>query len=158
MMFDVKPITSPKKLDCGPTCLKMLLEYYGVSVDLETLINECNVNLKGCTVGDIRRAGNAHGLDIRIYDSRAGAEYVDALIKQDRPAIVWWRYNHFCVFCGKDSKGDIVICNPDRGRYSISEGSFRSMYSGVYLTNGEPEDLPEGASVDVRINVKGTAD
>ena len=146
-MFDVTPKTSPKTLDCGPTCLQMLLEYYGTSVDLNTLIEECNVGLRGCTVGDLRRVGNAHGLDVMLWDDRENQAGVEALINQDRPAIVWWKFSHFCVYCGKDSNGDAVICNPDRGRYSISVGSFKSFYSGVALTNGTPEYLPEEETV-----------
>lgn len=142
-MFNVLPITSPKSLDCGSTCLKMLLEYYGITVDLDTLIEECDIKINGCTAADIRRVGNAHGLDILIWDDRQNPALVDMLISQDRPAIVWWKYNHFCVFCGKDDNGDVVICNPDRGRYSISVGSFKSMYSGVSITHGTPESLQE---------------
>ena len=150
-MFDVTPKTSPKTLDCGPTCLQMLLEYYGITVELETLIAECNVGLRGCTAGALRSVGNAHGLDLIIYDDRSSPHLVDNLLKQDRPAIVWWKYNHYCVYCGKDSKGDVVICNPDRGRYSISVGSFKSFYSGVNLTNGEPKALPEDDSDVVEV-------
>ena len=75
----------------------------------------------------------------------------DELISQDRPAIVWWKYNHFCVFCGKDDKGDVVICNPDRGRYSLSVGTFKSFYSGVSITHGTPEVLPEEPSDQVTL-------
>ncbi|MDO4803383.1 MAG: cysteine peptidase family C39 domain-containing protein [Lachnospiraceae bacterium] len=142
-MFDVTPVTSPKEYDCGATCLKMLLDYYGKSVDLETVISECNIGLMGCTVGDLRRVGNAHGLDIHIFDDRSNPALVDNTLRYDRPAIVWWKYSHFCVYCGLDEKGDAVICNPDRGRFSISVGSFKSMYSGVNLTNGWPGELQE---------------
>ena len=149
-MFDVKPITSQIHLDCGPTCLKMLLEYYGISVSLEELNRECNVRLRGCTARDIKRTGIAHGLDIQIWADSTD-EQVDELINQDRPAIIWWKYNHFCVFCGKDDKGDVVICNPDRGRYSLSVGTFKSFYSGVSITHGTPEVLPEEPSDQVTL-------
>lgn len=65
-----------------------------------------------------------------------------APVRQDRPAIVWWLFNHWCVFCGLNDQGRVVICNPDRGRYSMSVGMFKSYYSGVSLWNGEPHDLP----------------
>lgn len=142
-MFDVVPVTSQKNLDCGATCLKMLLDYYGIPVELDALISECNVGLRGCTVADLRRVGNAHGLDIIIFDDRSNPSLVDGTLRYDRPAIVWWKYSHFCVYCGLDENGDAVICNPDRGRFSVSVGSFRSMYSGINLTNGWPEELQE---------------
>ena len=136
-MYDVKPITSPKQVDCGPTCLKMLLAYYGQEVDLDQLIQECNTRLIGCTAKDVLRVGRDHGLDMRAYKEAA-----EDLLKQDRPAIIWWLYKHFCVFCGLNDEGRVVICNPDLGRYSMTPGTFASFYTGIAITNGEPQDLP----------------
>lgn len=134
-MFDILPITSTRATDCGPTCLKMLLSYYGVEVDLATLISECNTRLIGSTAKDILRVGRAHGLDMLAW-----REPAEDVFTQDRPAIVWWKYRHFCVYCGLDDDGNAVICNPDRGRYSVSRSVFKSFYSRVALTNGEPQD------------------
>lgn len=135
-MFDIKPITSIADFDCGATCLKMLLSYYGIEADLEELNRECNTRLVGCTAGDVKRAGVKYGLDIHVYQMSA-----EELLCQDRPAIIWWKKGHFCVFCGKNDKGYAVICNPDRGRYGIPESSFKTFYSGVAIFNGEPVSL-----------------
>ena len=48
MVYDVTPITSPKRFDCGATCLQMLLDYYGTKVDLDVLTEELNTRLVGC--------------------------------------------------------------------------------------------------------------
>lgn len=140
-MFDVKPITSRKETDCGPTCLKMLLNYYGLEdVPLDQLIEECNVGITGCTAKDVMRAGRLHGLDMKAYKCEA-----EDILTSDRPSIVWWMYNHFVVYSGIDEEtGKVVICNPDKGRYRISKGTFASFYTGVAVCNGEMEDLPEG--------------
>lgn len=137
-MFDIRPITSPRPLDCGATSLKMLLAYYGKEVSLETLTVECKTRLVGCSMLDIKRAANTHGLGATVWKMDA-----EEVVRQDRPSIVWWRDNHFCVCCGRDADGKVVICNPDKGRYRMSEGTFKSFYSGVALFSGEPEDLPE---------------
>lgn len=151
-MFDVKPITSLKHSDCGPTCLQMLLSYYGIDVDLETLSKECHVTITGCSAKDIMQAGRLHGLDMTAWgesgkfstDDTQEKKTLDvSILEQDRPAIVWWKYSHWCVFCGLDDDGKVVICNPDRGRYPISVGTFKSFFSGVSLCNGVPEVLPE---------------
>ena len=134
-MYDVVPVTSPKATDCGPTCLKMLLAYYGEEVPLDQLIEECHTRLIGCTAKDVMAAGRLHGLDMRAYKMDA-----DELMRQDRPAVIWWMYNHFVVFCGLDADGKVVICNPDRGRYRVSAGTFASFYTRVALFNGEPHD------------------
>lgn len=136
-MFDVVPVTSPRENDCGPTCLKMLLAYYGIDVPLEDLISECNTRLIGCTAKDILRVGRAHGLD----NMAAFSETAEDVMTQDRLAIIWWMYNHFVVFCGIDDDGKVVICNPDRGRYRISKGVFKSLYTKIAICNGKPQDL-----------------
>ncbi len=137
-MYDVMPILATKAVDCGPTCLAMLLQYYGATYDMAQLVKECNVQLNGCTAKDLMRVGRAHGMDMKCYKTDA-----EGLYTADRPAIIWWKYSHFCVYCGLDENDQVVICNPDRGRYRMSKGLFASFYSGIAMSNGEIDDLPE---------------
>lgn len=138
-MFDVIPVTSPNPTDCGATCLKMLLDYYGQDVPLENLIKECNTRIIGCTAKDLLRVGRAHGLDMTAFKMDA-----EELVRQDRPSIIWWKYSHFVVLCGQDDEGKVVICNPDLGRYRMSFATFSSFFTEICLFNGEPHDLPDG--------------
>lgn len=142
-MYDVIPVTTSHHTACGPACLKMLLAWYGIEVDLDQLIEECGVKINGCTMKDLIRVGKAHGLD----ELAAWREEPEDVLQQDRPAIVWWRYAHYVVFAGLNERNEPVICNPAQGRYSIDAGTFKSMLSGlepgtcVALCNGKPEDL-----------------
>lgn len=145
-MFDVKPITSKISVDCGATCLQMLLAYYGIDADLHTLINDCETKVIGCTAGGIKRAAEKHGMPLKAYKIDA-----EELLLQDRPSIIHWKSNHFCVFCGLDENGKAVICNPDRGRYGIPINSFKAFYSGVALFNGEPCGIPSPKTEKERI-------
>ena len=137
-MYDVTLVTSKTEVDCGPACLKMLLGYYDTDVSLDELIEECHARIGGCSGKDMLRVGRAHGLDMTAF--RMDAE---ELIRQDRPGIVWWTYNHWVVFCGQEDNGNVVIANPGRGRYGIDAESFSKLYVGVCLFNGTPETLPE---------------
>ena len=139
-MFDVLPVTSPQHNDCGPTCMKMLLTYYNIDVDLDQLIEECNCKITGCTGKDLLECGRKHDLDMTAWKMDA-----EEVIRQDRPSIIWWKYCHWCVCCGMDDQGKVVICNPDIGRYRMAADTFKGWYSGVALFNGTPETLPEGA-------------
>lgn len=147
-MYDVKPITSDKPTDCGATCLKMILDYYGTEVPLDQLVKECNTRLIGCTAKDVMIAAKLHDMDPHAYKTD-----VDGILNVDRPAIIFWRQNHFCVFCGVDEAGSIVICNPDRGRYRMSKGLFASWYSGVAIFNGVPEDVEGTEIIEVYENI-----
>lgn len=133
-MFDVIPITSARPTDCGATCLAMLLNYYGMEANLDELVRECRTGLAGCSAKDVLRVGRAHGLDMMAW--KADAKDV---LEDDRPSIVWWMYNHFVVCCGLDDDGKVVICNPDKGRYRMSVGTFKSFYTGIAMTNGDSQ-------------------
>ena len=137
-MYDITPVTSPTRFNCGPASLKMLMSYYGIDADLEELTKECNVGRAGCTLKDLVIAARSRGLDPHSYKMDA-----EEVIRQDRPSMVWWKYWHFCVCCGMDEKGQVVICNPDRSRYRMSPELFKAFYSGIACFIGEPEDLPE---------------
>lgn len=146
-MFNVKTITSPLTLDCGPTCLQMLLDFYGIEAELTSLNNECNLQLTGCTAADLKRVGNEYGLDIKVYKMS-----MEELLEQDRPAIIWWKYNHFCIFCGLDEDNRIMIINPDRGRYAIPKSTFKTYYSEVALFNGEPKQIERELTIEEKFN------
>ena len=143
-MYDITPITSEHPTDCGATCLKMLLSYYNVDVPLDQLVKECNTRLIGCTAADVLRAGRLHGQEMHAYKTD-----LDGILKVDRPAIVWWKRKHFCVLCGVDEGGNIVIINPDRGRYRMSKSLFGAWYSGVAIFSGEPVDIDGVEPVEV---------
>lgn len=142
-MFDVKLVTTRHTTACGPACLKMLLGYYGIEAELDTLIEECGVTVNGCTAGDLIRVGRAHGL----AEMSSWQEGLEDVFRQDRPAIIWWQYNHFIVYCGLNDAGEPVIANPMRGRYAIDRGTFAALCSGfqpgtcVALCNGKPLDI-----------------
>ncbi len=62
-MFDVKLTTTKHQVACGCACLKMLLDYYGIDVDLDTLIEECGLSVNGCSMTTLMRVARLHGLN-----------------------------------------------------------------------------------------------
>ena len=132
-MYDIELVTSKGAVDCGPACMAMLLRYYGEEVTLDQLIAECGLKIGGWSGKDILRVGRAHGLDMKSFRMDAAE-----LIRQDRPGIIWWMYNHYVVFCGQDENGNVVIANPGRGRYGIDPESFSKLYTGISFWGGEP--------------------
>ena len=134
-MYDVKPITTAYATACGPACLAMLLKYYGIEVPLEQLIEECHTGIVGCSAKTLMDVGRSHGLTLSAWGFTA-----NGILTQDRPAIIWWEYDHFVVFCGLNEAGEPVICNPMSGRFPISKETFERKFSGVVVSHGRPED------------------
>lgn len=136
-MFEIDFCSQRRETCCGPASLKMLLGYYGVDVAFDTLVEECHVNVDGCTAVDLLRVGRTHGL------ASLSAWQTDAedVLKQDRPAILYWRGTHFLVYGGLNDKDEPVLYNPGRGVYAIDRGTFAVLFSGIMLSNGRPEDV-----------------
>ena len=136
-MFEMDFCSQRRETCCGPASLKMLLSYYGIDVAFDTLIEECHVCVDGCTAGDLLRVGRAHGLEgLSAWQTDA-----EDVLKQDRPAILYWRGNHFLVYGGLNEKDEPVLYNPGRGVYAIDRGTFAVLFSGIMLSNGTPEDV-----------------
>jgi len=136
-LYDIDLVTTDRGTCCAPACLNMLLKYYGHDAPLDQLIEECGVGVAGCGANDVLRVGRAHGLE------PFAAWRMDAatVMRTDRPAIIWWNYNHFVVFAGLNEAGEPVICNPQRGMYPIDAGTFAARYTGVALCAGQPNDI-----------------
>lgn len=49
-------------MDCGPTCLKMITQYYGKKYDIENLRNRCHITREGVSLLGISDAAESIGL------------------------------------------------------------------------------------------------
>ncbi len=136
-MFEMEFCSQRRATCCGPASLKMLLGYYGIEADFDALIEECGVSVDGCTAKDLLRVARAHGMaGMSAYQTSA-----EDVLRQDRPAILYWRGTHFLVYGGLNDRDEPVLYNPGRGVYAIDRGTFGVLYSGIMLSNGMPEDV-----------------
>ena len=88
----VRPILQMEATECGAASLAMILDYYGKTVTLEELRQECGVSRNGVTAGNIVRAAIYHGLK-----PRAVRVELDSVKKLKLPAIIHWNMDHFLV-------------------------------------------------------------
>lgn len=113
---------------CGPACLKMVLDYYGVEKSEEDLAKLTNKddNL-GISSQDIKRVAENLGFKVEIKDF-ATYEDIQQWLKKDIPAIVNWfsrgrndydedevADGHNSVVVGLDKKY-IYLQDPEVGR------------------------------------------
>ncbi|MBQ9065706.1 MAG: hypothetical protein IJ123_09695 [Blautia sp.] len=152
-MFDVKVTTSKASSDCGAACMVSFLAYYGKNVSLDEIRKEC-IKVQGASGKDLLICGRKRGLDmipwkekwVTWLEGKEDGETTDVeIFNQDRPAICLWEKRHWIIYCGMDDKDPdrVVIMNPSRGRFSIDKSLFESFYSGVFLTDGIPQELPK---------------
>jgi len=87
------------QMDCGPTCLRMIAEYYGKSYSLQFLRDRCYIDREGVSLMGISDAAENIGmrtLAIKIpFDTDDDDEA--SLLQVDLPCIAHWRQRHFVV-------------------------------------------------------------
>ncbi len=80
-------------MDCGPTCLKMVSRFYGKTLDLHTLREQCFITKRGVSLLGISDA--AENIGFRTL----GVKLTWQQLKEEAnlPCIVHWNQNHFVV-------------------------------------------------------------
>jgi len=109
--FDVK--------DCGPTCLKMILAYYGIDFPMQLLREQSQVNRTGVSLS---------GLEVAAKN--LGFEPISALLSFDDfqrnnilPCIVHWNDDHFVVVY--EIKDEIIyVADPAKGKIKYGKKDF----------------------------------
>lgn len=126
-------------LECGAASLSMILSYYHKYVSLEELRMECGVSRDGTRASNLIKAAKRYGLEARGFKME-----VDSLRELDRPAIIFWNFNHFVVF-ERFKRHSVVINDPALGRRSVDMDEFDESFTGVVLTfEPGPDFLPGG--------------
>lgn len=106
-------------MDCGPTCLKMIIACYGKKLSLNHLRDLCDVRSQGTSVSGIIYAAEKIGLKTLA----AELTYTVLLEKAPLPCILHWDHNHFVVLWHLTEK-HAYIGNPALGknmRYTIND-------------------------------------
>ena len=122
-------------MDCGPACLRMVAQYYGVDVSLMRLRDMCGISRDGVSFFGLSHAASALGLEAEPYKLTA-----DGLAQVlGGPCIVRWNNHHFMVVYR--IKGGIhprfYVADPARGFCSFAIDEFRPHFeTGECLVEG----------------------
>ncbi|MEM9920249.1 MAG: peptidase domain-containing ABC transporter [Bacteroidota bacterium] len=129
-------------MDCGPSCLKMILEFYQKKLHISVLRELCNTSRLGVNIGDIIYAAQQTGLNAIAF--KTTTNYLSD--KQPLPCIIHWRQNHYVVLYNI-RKGKYTIGDPGHGIISLSEKEFAKNWAdesekgiAVLLEPGEEMD------------------
>ncbi len=119
--------------ECGAACLGILLAHYGRNVSAEELRAACRVSRDGASASDLVAAASTYGLKLTGWRMET-----DALSELDRPAILFWEFNHFVVLEGV-RRGRYYLNDPANGRRSVSAQTLDKAFTGVVL-RAEPQN------------------
>lgn len=115
-----------EKKDCGPTCLRMILKYYGISITLNQVRALCETSKLGTSMGELKNATDKLGFKSVV----ARGSNKNLTIAQT-PAILYWKSKHFVVIYNikfKKNKRYFYIADPSFGKIKLSEDEFEQRW------------------------------
>lgn len=133
----VRPLAQMSKVECGLTCLAMILTYYGRKTSIAELRTRFGISRDGTSALGIVKAARNMGMRVRPF-SLQHTELHDKLL----PAIVHWEFNHFLVVERWSPKW-VDIVDPSGGRRRrLTPEEFDAGFTGILIT------LEPGANFD----------
>ncbi len=112
------------KMDCGPTCLRIIAEHYGKSFSLQYLREHSYVDREGVSIEGICEAAEHIGFNNLAVKIALDTDDEEEISLQDAPlpCIVHWKQNHFIVVY-KITKKYVYVSDPAKEliKYKISE-------------------------------------
>ena len=116
-------------MDCGPTCLKMIAEYYGKNYSLQHLREISYFSRNGVSLRGIIEAAEQIGFSSMPVKIPLTTEDKDATALTDAPlpCIVHWSQKHFVVVY-KISKKYVWVSDPGDGKFKLPHHIFKKSY------------------------------
>jgi len=118
--------------DCGPTCLKMIAEFYSREFNVEPMINNQRIKIRGASLLDICNAAEKIGLIPKAFQAKAGF-----LKRIELPAILYWNQSHFIVLFAIE-QNRFHIADPQNGLRIISKAELKRNWE--WIPNGKNQE------------------
>ncbi len=115
-MLNIKPFKQAHA-HCGPACLKMVLDYYGIKKTESEISKICKTNNEGTLGENIVKAAQKFGLKAIIKDNSSPQDIRNFVLKKKIPVIFHWfseYVDHYSIIVDIDSENYYYI-DPDFG-------------------------------------------
>lgn len=141
------------KMDCGPSCLRMIAKYYGKTYSLQYLREHCFLTREGVSLQGVSEAAEKIGFNtvgVKITVTQLANEML-------LPCILHWNQNHFVVCYdvkGKKENKKYYIADPALGKMVYSEAELRRHWISTHL---DGEDVGIALQLEPGIHFKESA-
>ena len=127
-------------MDCGPSCLAMIVKYYGKDVSIEQLRKICSLGKDGVSLLGISKAAETIGLK-----TIGGRLSLNTLAHEiPLPCIVHWNQNHFVVVYKikkhNKEKYTVYVADPGKGHVTYTKEEFCEHWVST-KNNGEEKGI-----------------
>lgn len=114
-------------MDCGPTCLKMVLKHYGKQVSLESLKKSSEIGIGGVTLLGLAEAAEKYGFRTRS----AKVTFQQLLEDAPLPCVLHWDQYHFVVLTPSINKKKLTIADPAKGLITYTKQEFLKSWISI---------------------------
>jgi len=119
-------------MDCGPSCLRMIAQFYGRSFAASFLREKACIDRQGVSMLGMAHAAEAIGL--RTLAARVPLE---ALLEQaPLPCVLHWDQKHFVVLY-RYQRGRVSIADPAQGNVTLTVEDLRRHWVSVQMDGKE---------------------
>ena len=127
------PLTIQQRTnDCGPTCLKMIADFYGLDLGLTYIKRKFKMTKAGVSMLDIHKAAETIGFE--STGIKINIEQLKKIV-QDIPVIFHYNENHFVIIYKAPrpkKKGQFFVADPAQGLVKYKDEEFLKFWSGYY--------------------------
>ena len=109
------------EFDCGVTCLKMIIDYFGKTISFKTLQNLIPIQEEGVSLNDISDAA----IHIGLKTMGVKVNYQRLVEDIPTPCIAYWKQQHFVVIYHVDDEYVWIADPASRGLYVQSREIFQ---------------------------------
>lgn len=126
-------------MDCGPTSLRIIAQYYGKHYSLQSLREKCHISREGVSLLGISDAAEAIG----FRSTGVKLSWEQLRDEANLPCIVHWNQQHFVVayrIARQHGQWWVWVSDPASGLLKYSEAQFRKAWE-------QSRELPDLAAV-----------
>lgn len=110
--------------DCGPTCLKIILKYYGKNCDLSFLRELTQITKVGSSLADLKHAGEILNFHVTPFKVNIKTLKEDVVL----PCILHWEQDHYVVLY-KIENNKFFISDPKFGKIVLRLNEFLRLWN-----------------------------
>ncbi|MCW3170102.1 peptidase domain-containing ABC transporter [Chryseobacterium sp. 09-1422] len=108
-------------MDCGPTCLRIITQYFGKKFSSEYLRLITFQSRTGVSFHDLIAASQ----ELRLETLAVEISFGKLMSEAPKPCILHWKNDHFVVLVPQQKSGKITVADPEYGRLDLSEEEFK---------------------------------
>ncbi len=115
-------------MECGPTCLAMILKHYGYHNITRSIVQLCETNLDGTSLQEISQVAESFGFKTEAYELDDD-KYLHEITL---PCIAHYEGYHFVVIYKVD-KNNVWVADPAFGKVKYTKSEFKKHWNGIVL-------------------------